>query len=208
MKRKSISAVTVVRGRIARDRAIVLAAFMMMSGASPLMAAPAAGNSPITLSNDKPVAVSSDRLEVQQDKHRAIFSGNVIATQDTVNMRADTMVVYYTDSNAKGSAGAQGIRRIDATGNVIFTNTTDTAKGDAAVYDVEAQTLDLSGNVVLTRDQNVLKGTRMHYDLTTSRSVLTAGNGAVSDTGTRTSGSGRVHGLFVPNAKPKPSVAP
>ncbi len=165
--------------------------------------------SPVTLSNDKPVEVSSDTLEVQQDKHQAIFSGNVIASQGAINMRADRMVVHYINGEAgapkpvkQAGNDTNGISRIDASGRVVFTNATDTAKGDLAIYDVAAQTLDLTGNVVLTRDKNVLQGTRMHYDLATSRSVLTAGNTAVSDTGVRT-GNGRVHGVFVPNAKPK-----
>lgn len=163
----------------------------------PTLAAPA--KSPITLSNDKPVEISSDQLEVQQDKQQAIFSGNVIATQGDIHMRAARMVVHYTDNAA--SKVAQGIRRIEASGDVIFTNATDTAKGDLAVYDVDRETLDLTGNVVLTREQNILKGSRMHYDLKTSRSILTSGNGTVSSNGKPASG-GRVRGVFVPNAKP------
>lgn len=188
--------------------AILLATTCAMAA----QAAPPASKGPVTLSNDKPVAVSSDTLEVLQDKHQAIFSGNVIATQGPVNMRADKMIVFYTSNSTPNgpkttapntqAATAQGIERIEARGNVIFTNPTDTAKGDAAVYNVAAQTLDLTGQVLLTRDKNVLKGTRMHYDLQTSRSVLTAAGGPV------TGGGGRVHGLFVPNAKPvKPAPA-
>lgn len=155
----------------------------------------------VTLSNDKPVEISSDMLDVQQDKNQAIFSGNVIATQGNINMRAEKMVVHYRnaggDSSSDGAMG-KGISQIDASRGVIFSNATDTAKGDAAVYDVDAQTLDLTGNVLLTRDKNILKGTRMNYNLATGRSVLTAGGSAVAG-----QGGGRVHGLFVPGSETK-----
>jgi lipopolysaccharide export system protein LptA len=114
------------------------------------------------------------------------------------------MIVHYKNTGGAGSEEAamgKGVSRIDATGNVIFSNPTDTAKGDLAVYDVNAQTLDLTGNVLLTRDKNVLKGTRMNYNLTTGRSVLTAGNNPVA--GATPSGNGRVHGLFVPGTEKK-----
>lgn len=171
----------------------------LMSVMAVMLAVPAAAQ--VTLSNDKPVEISSDTLDVDQEQNQAIFVGNVIARQGSVNMRADRMVVHYRNSGGGGGgedASGKGIYRIDATGGVIFTNPTDTAKGDVAVYNVDAQTLDLTGDVLLTRDKNILKGTRMNYNLTTGRSVLTAGGSTVAGTG-----NGRVHGLFVPGSEAK-----
>ncbi len=185
-----------------------LLAVALLLSPPPTLAAPP--QSPVTLSNDKPVEVSADTLEVQQDKQQAIFSGNVIATQGNIHMRAGRMVVHYVNQQGatpKNAAAAQGISRIEASGNVIFTNPTDTAKGDLALYDVEKETLDLTGNVVLTREQNILKGSRMHYDLKTSRSTLTSGTKSVNTNGQPVSG-GRVHGVFVPNNKPKTGTTP
>lgn len=155
----------------------------------------------VTLSNDKPVQISSDALDVDQEKSQAIFTGNVIATQGSVNMRSDRMVVHYRntgESSPDAAATGKGIHRIDAVGNVLFSNPTDTAKGDMAVYNVDKQTLDLTGNVLLTRDKNILKGTHLNYNLGTGRSVLTAGGNTVAG-----SGGGRVHGLFVPGSEAK-----
>lgn len=149
-----------------------------------------------TMSSDKPVEISSDALDVDQEASQAIFRGNVIARQGGINMRADRMIVHYKSSGGE----TKGVSRIEADGNVIFTNPTDTARGSAAVYDVDKQTLDLTGNVLLTRDKNVLKGTRLNYNLETGRSVLTAGGSTVSGQG---QGGGRVHGLFVPGSKVK-----
>lgn len=143
----------------------------------------------------QPVEVASDTLEVLQNEQKAIFVGNVIATQGNINMRAERMVVFYREGPqgagaTDGGMGAKGIHRIEAQGNVIFTTPTETAQGSQAVYNVDTETVDLVGNVTLTRDKNVLKGTSLSYNMTTGRSILNSTSGATG---------GRVRGLFVPN---------
>lgn len=163
-----------------------------------LAVAPVTANAQAKLSSDAPIEIASDALEVLQNEKKAIFTGNVIATQGDINMRANTMTVFYretSDSAAApsdaGGAMGKGIYRIESQGNVIFTTPTETAQGDKAIYLVDDDAIDLVGNVFLTRDKNVLKGTKLLYNLKTGRSVLTGG---VTGTG----GGTRVRGLFVP----------
>lgn len=166
------------------------------------------------LQKDRPIEISSDKLDVLQAEHKAIFSGNVIAVQGTTNMRAAQMVVFYRDNNkAQAAAPAptegQGIYRIEATGNVVFTTPAETAIGDKAIYNVDADTIDLVGsNVTLTRGQNILKGNAMNYNMTTGRSVLTGGSSGVAASSGGGSKPARVHGLFVPKSEPKPASKP
>jgi lipopolysaccharide export system protein LptA len=194
--------------------------------AAPVFAQTATGG----LQKNQPIEISSDKLDVYQEDHKAIFTGNVIAVQGTSNLRSATMVVYYRDSStgkdakkaAKAAAPtpapapvapatpaadapAQGIYRIDATTNVVFTTPTETATGDVGVYDVDADTIDLTGkNVVLTQGQNVLKGTHVIHNMTTGRSVMTNTDGSATDVTNKlpwaAKPAGRVHGLFVPKA--------
>lgn len=143
----------------------------------------------------KPVEIASDTLEVLQNEQKAIFVGNVIATQGNINMRAERMVVFYRETPGAGAApvapgGAKGIYRVEAFGSVVFRTPTETGQGDQAVYNVDTETVDLTGNVTLTRDKNVLKGTSLSYNMTTGRSILNSSSGATS---------GRVRGLFVPS---------
>ncbi|MFZ4540307.1 MAG: LptA/OstA family protein [Rickettsiales bacterium] len=178
------------------------------------------------LQKNQPIEISSDKLDVLQPEHKAIFSGNVIAIQGTTNMRAAQMTVFYRDSGstaapgdatpapAPAGAAVQGIYRIESIGNVVFTTPTETAIGDTAIYNVDTDTIDLVGsNVTLTRGQNILKGTKLNYNMGTGRSILTAGSGTTDVTGMGGKPA-RVHGLFVPKAdkaKPaeaKPSVKP
>jgi lipopolysaccharide export system protein LptA len=146
--------------------------------------------SPTLLSKDQPIELSADSLEVLQNNHTAIFTGNVIVTQGAIHMNAAQMTVYYRESGSTGQMG-KGIYKIAAEGKVIFTTPAETATGDNAIYDVDNDTIHLMGNVLLTRDKNVLKGTKLDYNLKTGRSVLVGGASV---------GGGRVHGLFMPDS--------
>jgi lipopolysaccharide export system protein LptA len=168
------------------------------------------------MKKDTPIQISSDTLDVLQAEQKAIFSGNVIATQGTTTMRSAKMIVFYRDSGsaaptpvaASATPPAQGIYQIDAEGNVVFTTPTETAIGDKAIYNVDADTIDvMGGNVTLTRGQNILKGNKLNYNMTTGRSVLTGGVAGNTDV-TGAEKTSRVHGLFVPKSDPKPASKP
>ena len=184
----------------AREGIVVLAGLMLATGAFAQAKGPA-------IAKDAPIEITSDTLDVHQDEHLAIFSGNVIATQGSTNLKATTMTVHYNqnnDSKASSNGGAQGISKIVAEGNVLFTTPTETAQGDSAVYDANSDTIDLTGSsVTLTREQNVLKGQKLNYNLSTGRSVLTAGGSPVTGAAGATGKPGRVHGLFVPKSDKK-----
>ena len=53
-----------------------------------MLAAPALAQQGVKLDSSQPIEVVSDTLEVLQEQQKAIFSGNVIATQGNINMKA------------------------------------------------------------------------------------------------------------------------
>lgn len=159
---------------------------------------------------DQPIEITSDSLEVQQDRQLAIFRGRVQAVQGDMRLTADTVAVTYREqktqqppsqqrqrqpSQTDGAMGA--ITRIDATGNVFVSSPTETAQGLVGVYDVDKRVITLTGQVVLTRDKNVLKGENLVWNLETGVSRL--------DGGATTGGApgGRVKGVFVPQERPR-----
>ena len=148
----------------------------------------------VALDSKKPVEITADALEVRQQDGIAIFTGNVIAVQGNINMRAAKMDVYYRE---KAGDGSNEIYKIVSTGKVLFTTPAETANGDAATYLVDKETIYLHGNVTLSRDKNILKGDELEYNLATGRSVVTGG--ATVKNGEK--GSGRVRGLFMPKQK-------
>lgn len=148
-----------------------------------------------------PLEIAADTLEVAQQDQTAIFAGNVIATQGTLTLRADSLRVYYHNGAdavggdaARGDAagGAQGaISRLDAIGNVAMTSPGESANSEWAVYDVDSGVITLGGAVGLTRGDNIIQGARLVVDLNSGLSRIVGSE----DGG---NGGARVKGLFVP----------
>ena len=92
-------------------------------------------------------------------------------------------------ANSLGPSGEQRIKKLDATGGVVVTQSDQVASGDTASFDMATNMVTMSGNVVLTQGQNVLRGQRLVVDMTNGFSRIESGAG----------GTGRVQGLFVPS---------
>ena len=137
--------------------------------------------------SNAPVDVEADRIEVQDRADRAIFSGNVRATQAELTMTSARLTVAY----AGGASGTQ-IKRLDASGGVTVRSPSETARGSVAIYDLDRRLITMLGNVSLVRGPNTVNGGRLVIDLNSGRSTID-GQGVSGGSGT---GSGRVTGRF------------
>jgi lipopolysaccharide export system protein LptA len=158
--------------------------------------------------NDEPIDISSDTLEVQQDKQLAIFRGKVDVLQGETRLRSDELFVYYRDRNPQGGPPAGGaaprqparpaaapaagpdsssITKIEAKGNVFVSTPKERAQGDFGVYDVDKKTVTLTGNVLLTSDDSTLRCARAVMYQDTGRSTCDPAAGQ------------RVRGVIIPN---------
>lgn len=171
--------------------------------------------------SDQPINISSDTLEVQQDKQLAIFRGKVDVIQGDTRLRSDDLFVYYRDRNnqapatqparqpqakpatgqaiAPGGPDASSITKVEAKGNVFVSTPKERAQGDFGVYDVDKKTITLTGNVLLTSDQSTVRCARavMYQDSGRSTCDPVAG--------------GRVQGVIIPNSdqqQSSPQAAP
>ncbi len=147
----------------------------------------------------KPIDIESDRLEVDDKRHVAIFLGNVSATQGDNNLKAPRLEVTYESAQQPGTAdkgapkpvkpvkaqAASGagdpltsgqIKFIHALGGrVVVTSTKDDqeATGDDAVYDVKGQLITMTGKeVILTQKKNKVKGKKLVIDLATGKATV------------------------------------
>jgi lipopolysaccharide export system protein LptA len=174
------------------------------------------------LSNNQPIQIESDKLEVHQAQNEAIFTGNVNVVQGDTLLKAGHMVVYYVKSkpgdakDSKGGkdsaaasdkksdvgeggialGGASDIDHIEVDGKVYVKSQDQQATGDRGTFDMKTQILTLSGKkVVLTQGQNVVVGCKLVANLKTGQSKLDGcgGNGAGS--------TGRVKMLLTPSKK-------
>ncbi|MBB4019678.1 lipopolysaccharide export system protein LptA [Chelatococcus caeni] len=187
-----------------------------------LMAAPAFAQqesaSPFGgLGNSKdPIKIDADRLEIFDKEQRAVFSGNVVAVQGDTTMRCSQLVVHYdqsatqgggqtggnqaaagqpADAQAGGTPAENNIKKLECAGPVTVVSKDQTATGDNATFDRQANRVFLTGKVALSQGQNVQQCDHIVYDLNTSIARCESKPG------------GRVQGVFVPggNEPQKPA---
>lgn len=146
-------------------------------GAANAQSGGATSMSGLQLSNDQPVQIESDKLEVDQNQNLAIFSGNVSVVQGPTLLKAGSMKVYYTkeaaasdakdsqpapDTNAAGIPGSGNIDRIEVFDKVYIKSESQVATGDHGTFDMKSQVLVLSGDkVVMSDGTNVLVGCKL-----------------------------------------------
>ena len=95
--------------------------------------------------SDEPMEVTADNgLELQQDNKRAIARGNARLVQGDVSVHADELTADYRTR----ADGENEVYRIFASGHVTMKSTSETATGDAAIYDFDKAVLVLEGEVV------------------------------------------------------------
>ncbi|MGD9784787.1 MAG: LPS export ABC transporter periplasmic protein LptC [Hyphomicrobiaceae bacterium] len=138
-----------------------------------------------------PVDIAADRLVVHEDRHAAVFSGDVQADQGGFKIRTSEMTAFYTGGAGLGtiaedpSQPAQPakdkdpakvparLERIKANGKVIVTSVNgQSATGDWADFDVKANTATVGGDVVLSQGRNIVRGTKLVIDMTTGEATI------------------------------------
>ena len=115
-----------------------------------------------TKNSDQPIEVNAENgIEWQQENRRFIARGNAIATQGDVSVAGDELMADYRAL----SDGSNELYRVFATGNVTMKSATETATGDAAVYDFDKAVLVLEGNQVklVTEDGSVSSRRILQY---------------------------------------------
>lgn len=132
-----------------------------------------------------PIDLSADRAEAQDRADRAIFAGDVVVKQGALTLRTERLTLAYA------SQDGIDINRIDASGGVVVTSPSETARGQFAVYDLNEGLITMVGNVRLERGGSYLSGARLTIDLDTGRAVMDGGLRGVNQPG-----GGRVTGRF------------
>ena len=119
--------------------------------------------------SDQPIQIASDRLEVQDDKGTALFTGNVEVVQGSTMLKAARMKVTY----AKGGNDPSGkLKYIEASGKIAVRSGNQKVSADRGDFNMIEQTVKLSGDVVITQGKNVISGCILEVDLETSSAVL------------------------------------
>jgi lipopolysaccharide export system protein LptA len=128
------------------------------------------------LRKDAPIEVVSNKMSAYQEQNVVIFSGNAVATQGDVQLKTDSLSIYYKKSQDKKEKPGipvmeetGSLDRIEAKGNVIVTQKDMSATGGEAVYYQDTSRVVLTGNPVLKQGKNLVKGCKITVYLDQNR---------------------------------------
>ena len=125
------------------------------------------------LSNDLPIQIESDRLDVREADSIAEFTGNVSVVQDKTLLKAGKLIVYYAKDGGSAATGSAAIDRLEVSGKVYVKSETQVATGESGTFDMASQVLVLSGNkVVLSEGKNVAVGCKLTVQMRSGQAKL------------------------------------
>ncbi|MBI4589368.1 MAG: lipopolysaccharide transport periplasmic protein LptA [Candidatus Rokubacteria bacterium] len=137
---------------------------------------------------NQPVIVDADQLESLKKEGLVIFTGNVVARQNTSVLYADRMEVYL-------DAKAERVVRTVSVGNVrIITKDCRVGTAKRAEYYDAEQRVVLIGNARVWQEDNVVTGDRITMFLAEERSVVQSGK------------QERVKAVFYPKSQDAPKA--
>lgn len=132
--------------------------------------------------SNAPVDFAADRIELQDRADRAVLTGNVDVKQGDMRLRAARLTIAYT------SASQTEVTRMDASGGVVLTTSTENARAQYAIYDLRTRLVTMIGNVVIVRaGKGETRGNRLVLNLNSGAASLEGGGAG-----------GRVTGRFTP----------
>ncbi|MEA3332574.1 MAG: lipopolysaccharide transport periplasmic protein LptA [Pseudomonadota bacterium] len=116
-----------------------------------------------------PVDITSDKLDFDQKKQIATFTGSVIARQAETSLEADTLKVFFAESD-------KGLQEIIATGiKVVIKLQGKKALCKKMHYYAGERKIVLTGNPSLDDGKNVISGEEITFFLDEERSVVKSG---------------------------------
>ncbi|WP_196260406.1 LptA/OstA family protein [Pelagibacterium limicola] len=167
-------------------KSVYAAAFTLLLAAAPALAQTASdpsGFGGLSTQAGEQVSITADALEIVEDENTALFTGNVLIIQGTMEMRAPQVLAVY------GEGGPGDLENFTASGGRVHMVFDDqTTESDEAFYDFSSRTLTLTGNVVVVNASGTVESARLVIDTRAGTSSFSGGAG----------GGGRVTGVFTP----------
>lgn len=182
-------------GRRLRRAAGAAAALCVLA----VLAVPAAAEK---ADRDKPVNLEADRVTIDDAKQLAIFEGNVVLTQGTLQIRGDRMEVRQDKEGFKQGTtwGNPAAFRQKREG---FDEYIEGWAGRIE-YDGRAEKLEMFARAQLRRAQDEVRGDYISYDARSEFFQVTGG----PKTASPDNPGGRVRAVIQPKSKEKPAPAP
>lgn len=142
---------------------------------------PAWGSSPVAIdpAADKPIDITAEHLEVDEQGGTAVFTGQVVVKRGEMTVYAEKLVLY-SDRNSKQ------IEKIEASGGVRVVQLDRVGTAKQASFFQQEEKLVLSGEAQIQQGQNLVSGEEIIVFLNENRSLVKSGE------------DGRVRAVFFP----------
>ena len=115
--------------------------------------------------NAKQIKIISDKLEIIREEHISIFSGNVYAVEDNLEIWSEELIMT-------SSKDENEIKEINAHGNVKIVREELSINGDKASYDPIQNKLFVFGEVEVLQNQSTILCDKIIVDLENSSSIM------------------------------------
>ena len=121
----------------------------------------------INSANAKEIKIISDRLEVIRAENISIFSGNVYAMEDNLELWSEKLIMTSSKDDNK-------VKEINAHGDVKIIREDLSINGDEARYDPIQNKLFVFGRVEVLQNQNIILCDKIIVDLENSSSIMSS----------------------------------
>ena len=166
-----------------------------------LLAALAAGAAAEKADRDKPVNLEADRVTIDDSKKIAVFEGNVVLTQGTLQIRGDRMEVRQDKEGFRQGItwGSPAHFRQKREGFDEYIE----GWAERIEYDGRAESVQMFNRAQLKRGQDEVRGNYISYDSRSEFFQVTGAGSPAAESG------GRVRAVIQPKSKdPPPAGAP
>jgi lipopolysaccharide export system protein LptA len=161
------------------------------------LAAPAAAE---RADRDKPVNLEADRVTIDDARQTALFEGNVVLTQGTLQIRGDRMQVRQDQNGFRHGTtwGSPAHFRQKREGFDEYIE----GWAERIEYDGRAESVQMFNGAQLKRGQDEVRGNYISYDAKSEFFKVTGAGAEAAANGT----GGRVRAVIQPKSKDKPSA--
>ena len=117
--------------------------------------------------NESGITITSNKLNVEMNKRKSTFTGNVYAFNETLKVWSDEITINFKIEKDE-------IKEILANGNVKIIRLVEGSEifGDTANYSLEEEVIIIKGNVVVIENGNQVRGDELVVDLKSSSSIM------------------------------------
>ena len=121
----------------------------------------------INSANAKQIKIISDKLEIIRAENISIFSGNVYAIENDLEIWSEKLMMTSNKDETE-------VKEINAHGNVKIVREELTVNGDKARYDPIQNKLFVFGKVEVLQNQSIILCDKIIVDLENSSSIMSS----------------------------------